>query len=142
MIRRTKQKALLLCSFVTALLLLALPGQKAHGADIRMEIFYLPHRPALAVVSEVENIAAEFNNIDLRKYSFEDPGTEKIVKKYDLTGHMPVAIFINGRDSFTVNGQDIVLRNFPRGNAFVPTFAGAWDYEDLRVILQGMSGGK
>ena len=112
------------------------------AAGKKVEIFYLPHRPAMEVVSKVENVAAEFNIIGLKKYSFDDPGAEKLLKQYDLREHMPVAIFINGENSFTVNGQMIRLRNFPKGDAFVPMFAGEWDYADLRAILQEMRGGK
>ncbi len=139
MIRRTILFTVTMFLFVTAL---AFQSSSAYAADIQMEIFYLPHRPAQAVASEVEKVAAEFNNVVFKKYSFEDPGTAKLLKKYNLTDHMPVAIFINGQDSFTVNEQKISLRNFPKGNAFVPMFAGEWDYADLRVILQEISGGK
>ena len=128
--------------FSIAAVFLVLIAQSACGADMQMEIFYLPHPPAMAVVDEVEKVAAEFDNIVISKYSFDDPSVEKLLQKYNLTGHMPVAIFINGRNSFTVNGQKIALRNFPKGNAFVPTFKGEWDYADLRVILQQISGGK
>lgn len=115
---------------------------QALAADTLIDIFFLPHRPALAVVSEVEKVAAEFNNIVIKKYSFEDPATKKLLKKYNLTGHMPVAIFINGQNTFTVKGKKIRLRNFTKGNAFVPMFAGEWDYTDLRIILQEISGGR
>jgi hypothetical protein len=140
MIRKIIQHILI--TFLFAAVVLALPVGSAFGADIQIEVFYLPHRPAMEVVSKVENVAAEFNIIDLKKYSFDDPGAEKLLKQYDLREHMPVAIFINGENSFTVNGQMIRLRNFPKGEAFVPMFAGEWDYADLRAILQEMSGGK
>ena len=130
----------MLFSLVIAFLAFRAPA--ASGADIQMEIFYLPHRPALAVVSEVEKVAAEFADIVIRKYSFDDPDAKKLLKQYSLTDHMPVAIFINGQNNFTVNGQKISLRNFPKGDAFVPMFAGAWDYADLRLILREISGGK
>ena len=137
-----KHTAIILGSFIFTLLALALPAPSAYSADVQMEIFFLPHPPALAVVNKVEKVAAEFKNIDLKKYNFDDPGIKKLLKKYDLAGHMPVAIFINGQNRFIVNGQKMALRNFPKGDAFVPTFAGEWDYEDLRTILQGLSGGK
>lgn len=113
---------------------------QVQAANTLIEVFFLPHRPALAVVSEIEKVAAEFNNMAIKKYSFKDPDVGKLLEKYHLTGHMPVAIFINGRNSFTVNGQKLSLRNFPKGNAFVPMFAGEWDYSDLRMILQKASG--
>lgn len=114
----------------------------AYGSNIKMEIFYLSHRPALTVVGKVEKIAAEFKNIVTSKYDFEDPASTQLLKKYKLAGHMPVAIFINGQNSFTVDGKKISLQSFPRGDAFVPTFAGEWDYADLKKILDNISGGK
>ena len=128
-------------AYLLAITLFFQAGQ-ALAADTLIDIFFLPHRPALAVVSEVEKVAAEFNNIVIKKYSFEDPATKKLLKEYNLTGHMPVAIFINGQNTFTVKGKKISLRNFTKGNAFVPMFAGEWDYADLRIILQEISGGE
>ncbi|MFZ5766792.1 MAG: hypothetical protein ACOY4H_14535 [Thermodesulfobacteriota bacterium] len=113
----------------------------ARAGNIEIEIFYLPHRPAMVVVGKVEQVVAEFKNVTVKKYSFEERDTEKMLKKYKITDHMPVAVFINGRDSFTVNGHPLRLRNFPKGDAFVPMFAGEWDYTDLRVILAELSGG-
>ena len=114
----------------------------ARAADIEMEIFYLPHKPALNVVAKVEKLAAEFANVTIRKYNFDDPDSKRPVEKYRLTEHIPVAIFINGKDRFIVNGHELRLRNFPKGDSFVPTFSGEWDYPDLRAILTGLSGEK
>ena len=129
---------------VMALLYLTLGWQTAtaQAADIEMEIFYLPHRPALNVVDKVEKLAADFSNVIIRKYNFDDPDSEKLVEKYRLTEHMPVAIFINGKDRFTVNRHELRLRNFPKGDSFVPTFSGEWDYSDLKAILTSLSGEK
>lgn len=112
----------------------------ARAADIEMEIFYLPHRPALNVVDKVVELAAEFANVTIRKYNFDDPSSKRLVEKYGLTEHMPVAIFINGKDRFSVNGHELRLRNFPKGDSFVPTLSGEWDYPDLTAILTSLSG--
>jgi hypothetical protein len=112
------------------------------AAEIEMEIFYLPHRPAMTVVGKVEQVAGEFAQVIVRKYSFDDPQSRQAIHKYHMTEHMPVAVFINGSDSFTVDGRALRLRNFPKGDAFVPMFAGEWDYADLRAILVGLGGEK
>lgn len=112
----------------------------AQAAAIEIDIFYLPHPPAMTVVGKVEQMAGEFANVTVRKYSFDDPKSRKMVEKYHLTDHMPVAVFINGKDSFTVDGRSVRLRNFPKGDSFVPMFAGEWDYADLRAILAGLAG--
>jgi hypothetical protein len=116
------------------------PAKPVLAADIAIEIFYLPHPPAMAVVTKVEQVAGEFIDVSIKKYSFDDPNSRKMVEKYRLTDHMPVAVFINGQDSFTIDGRVLRLRNFPKGDAFVPTLAGEWDYADLRRILAGLAG--
>jgi hypothetical protein len=126
------------------LVLLALfilfPARPVVAAAINVEIFFLPHRPAMAVVDKVEQVAKEMAGVTVTKYSFDDPKSRKMVEKYQLTDHMPVAVFINGKDSFTVNGHTLQLRNFPKGDSFAPMFAGEWDYDDLRAILAGLGG--
>lgn len=123
-------------------LVLFFQAAPARAAAIELEIFYLPHRPAMVVVDKVERIAAEFKNVVVRKYSFEDRDAARLLKKYQVTDHMPVAVFINGRNSYTVDGRVLRLRNFPKGDSFVPMFAGEWDYADLRAILAGLTGEK
>jgi hypothetical protein len=117
-------------------------GTPARAAAIELEIFYLPHRPAMVVVDKVERLAAEFKNVAVRKHSFEDRATGKLLQKYRITDHTPVALFINGRDSFTVGGRTLRLKNFPKGDSFVPMFAGEWDYADVRAILVELAGGQ
>lgn len=112
------------------------------ASAIDIEIFYLPHRPALNVVDQVEKVAGEFANITIRKYDFEDPDSRRLVEKYQLTQHTPVAVFINGKNRFTVNGHELTLQNFPKGDRFVPMFSGEWDYSDLKTILTELSGAR
>ena len=135
--KRTKPGPFRRCCLV--LLVLVPQAESAWAGDILMEIFFLPHRPAMAVVDEVEKVAAEFAGVVVRTYSFDDPSSGKLVEKYDLAGHMPVAIFIDGKNRFRLAEHTVSLRNFPKGNDFVPMFAGEWDYDDLRAILREKS---
>jgi len=136
-----KRPFIKICTFLLAFAMFFQTGM-ALASDTLIDIFFLPHRPALKVVSEVEKVIAEFSNIETKKYSFEDPAAKELLKKYKLNGHMPVAIFINGQNTFLIKGKKISLNNFPKGNAFVPMFAGEWDYEDLQGILQRIDGDK
>jgi len=103
-----------------------------------IEIFYLPHPPALAVVNKVEPIIAEFPGFEVIKYNFDDPTSKDKVAKYNLVNHYPVAIFIGGENSFTIDGKTVSLLNFPQGDAFVPSYEGGWTYEDLKRILNSL----
>jgi len=103
-----------------------------------IEIFYLPHPPALAIVEKVEPIIAEFPDFKVIKYNFDDPASKDKVAEYNLVNHYPVAIFIGGKNSFTVDGKTVSLLNFPQGDAFIPSYEGGWTYEDLRKILNSL----
>lgn len=112
------------------------PALNKNTESIIIEIFYLPHPPVEAVVKKVETVISEFPKFQINKYNFDDPESQALVKRYGLKGHIPLAIFIKGKNEFEVNGKKITLENFPKGDAFLPDFEGAWSYEDLRQILQ------
>jgi len=123
---------------IAGLIVIPRPAQ-AEGAKL-VEIFYLPHRPAEAVVRDVEQVVSKFPGVAIKTFSFEDPANRNILKKYGLTAHMPVAIFIDGKNEFTIAGRSFQLINFPKGNAFVPMFEGSWTYQDIETILTTGSG--
>jgi hypothetical protein len=123
--------------FFALLLFLA---TSASASSVTMEIFYLPHRPALAVVEKIEQSVAELGYVSIEKYSFDDQAAMPLLEKYQLLDHMPVAVVINGKDRYPVDGKEIIFRNFPKGDAFVPNFEGGWSYEDLKRIVVSLHG--
>ena len=102
-----------------------------------IEIFFLPHPPAKAIVQKVEPIIAKFPGYTVKKYDFEDPANKQKIANYNLMNHTPITIFIGGKNSFTVEGKTVTLINFPKGDAFIPSLEGQWSYEDLEKILAG-----
>jgi hypothetical protein len=76
------------------------------------------------------------------KYSFEDPNSRELLSKYKLREHMPVVIFINGKNEFILGNKKVIFKNFPKGNAFVPSFEGNWSYQDFESVLQSIVKGK
>jgi hypothetical protein len=107
-----------------------------------VEIFYLPHPPAEAVVRDVEAALHGIKGVEVRKYSFEAAESRKQMARYSIREHTPVMIFINGRNDFVIGNRKIVLKNFPKGNAFVPNFEGNWSYQDIGEIMRSVTGGK
>jgi hypothetical protein len=107
----------------------------AGGGSIRVDVYFLPHPPAQAIVRNVEAVLAKFASVTLREYDFLDPRNADRIKAYGLTGHMPVAIFINDEIDFTIDGRNVAFKNFPKGDAFVPTLEGSWTYADLEKVI-------
>jgi hypothetical protein len=114
----------------------------AMAASGFVEIFYLPHPPAEAVVKDVEAILKKHDQFKVAKYSFDDPQSKNILAKYNLREHMPVVIFIDGQNEFALGKRKVTFKNFPKGNAFVPMFEGNWSYQDLEGVLSAVGKGK
>lgn len=100
-----------------------------------IEIFFLPHPPAQAIVDQVKTVLSKYPQFTVVEYDLTDTNNSAKIAEYNLVDHTPIAIFINGTNSFTIEGRNISLTNFPQGDAFVPTLEGTWNYSDLDKIL-------
>ena len=100
-----------------------------------VEVFYLPHPPIDPIREKIKNILEKFSNYKLKEYDFYDDNNKQKIENYNLIGHIPVAIFIGGVDTFLIDGEEITFKNFPKGDAFVPTLEGSWSYDDLEKVL-------
>jgi hypothetical protein len=134
------KKAIVIPVLMAIFAVAGLPGIAA-AANV-VEIFYLPHPPAEAVVRDVEDILRRYGQFTVNKYSFEDPQSRQLVSQHNLREHVPVVIFINGKNEFVIKGRKVIFKNFPKGNAFVPMFEGNWSYKEFEGILQTMARGK
>jgi len=132
------RKIIFICilSFVTLGMFISC-NRKAgvNNGQMRVDIFYLPHPPAEAIVTKVDAILQKFPMVKVNKYNFLDPKNTQRLKAHNLKEHTPVAIFINDKNSFTIDGRTIEFRNFPKGDAFVPTLEGSWTYKDLEEVI-------
>jgi hypothetical protein len=52
-----------------------------------------------------------------------------------LTGHNPIAIFVNGSDTFDLNGRKGKFESFPQGEGTGMVPDGAWTIDDLRSVI-------
>ena len=115
---------------------IVLDVQNAQNIDKHLvEIFHLPHVPAVAVVKKVEEILKKYPEYTVTKYSFDDEQNNTKIIKYGLDEHMPVSIFIGGTNTFTIEGAQVSFQNFPKGDSFIPGFEGVWNYNDLEKVL-------
>ena len=128
--------------WIIAVLSVILFASTSVAAPDIVEIFYLSHPPAMAVVNDVEALLKKYSSVKVEKYNFEDPATRKLLEKYHIKNHMPVAVFINGKDEFVIGKRKVLFENFPKGNAFVPMFEGNWSYQDIETVLKTQSRGK
>ena len=100
-----------------------------------VEVFYLAHAPARAILAKVEAILEKFPEYKVVKYDFDSETSKQKIEEYGLLEHSPIAIFVAGVNSFKIDDEVVQLANFPKGDAFVPSLEGSWSYDDLEKIL-------
>lgn len=115
------------------LIFTALPAFAAQKVSV--EILYLNHGPLMSTLKEIDNICAQYKDkIIVSLYDFDNPEGEQFKNKKGIKQHVPLMIWIDGKDTVTINGKEITFAGFPSGSgpAF---FQGKWTMKDFRQAL-------
>jgi hypothetical protein len=117
----------------------ATPSSSASSAPgaITVEIVFLDHPPVRDVLTQVDPVLAAYGDkVSVTRYDFDTPEGAAFAKKKGLSGHIPLAIFVNGSQTFDVNGRKVTFENFPQGAGTGVVPEGAWTVADLDSVLQ------
>jgi len=103
---------------------------------VTVEVAYLNHPPLRPALSEVDKLLANYGDrVSVTRYDFDTPEGEAFAKAKGLTGHTPLAIFINGSMQFTLNGRTVKFYSFPQGQGTGMVPEGGWTVQDLQQVL-------
>ena len=138
----TKRYLLTLLTMLSALLLAACGGSEvppdtvgAPGA-VMVEVGFLNHAPMRSVLADVDELLAGYGDkVSVTRYDFESPEGEAFAEAKELTGHTPIAIFVDGEMDFTVDGRAVKFYSFPQGGGTGVVPEGAWTMDDLKQVL-------
>ena len=122
--------------FLSLLLLLAACGTDQPLGPVQVEIISLDHAPIRPAGQKVMEMAAEYGEkVTVQRYDFDTPEGEAFAQEHDLTDHTQIAIFVNGKMDFELDGRPIKFHSFPQngGTGMVPD--GQWTMADLRAVL-------
>ncbi len=110
---------------------------------VTVDIAYLEHAPVLAVLDQVNRVLAKYGNrLKVSRYDLDTPAGEAFAKSRRLTGHVPLAIFINGSMDVVLNGHRVRFYSFPQGEGTGMVAEGAWTLEALDAALAQATGGR
>ena len=102
----------------------------------KVEIAFLNHPPVLGALAEVDKLLASYGDkVTVIRY---DLGTDKgatFAKSKRLTGHVPLAIFVNGAMDIRLKDHTVKFYSFPQGQGTFMIASGSWTVEDLRQAL-------
>jgi hypothetical protein len=126
-------KKSIFCFIALVLILASLPVFAAQKVSV--EVLYLNHGPLMPTLKEIDDICARYKDkITVSRYDFDSPAGEQFKSKKDINQHVPLMIWIAGKNAVTINGKEIKFSGFPTGSgpAF---FQGKWTMKDFRRAL-------
>ena len=111
-------------------------GSGGANGGLLVEVVYLNHPPVHPIIQQIDQILSGYGDkVRETKYDFDTPEGEAFAKKKNLTGHIPLAIFIDGSETFNLNGRKVKFESFPQGEGTGMVPDGAWTMTDLQTIL-------
>lgn len=123
------------------LLLVGCGGQAAQPEVVMVEIAYLNHPPVRPILAEVDDLLASYGEqVNVARYDFGTPEGEAFAEDRKLTGHTPLAIFVNGSMDFTVEGRTVKFYSFPQGQGTGVVPDGAWTVAALKQVVDQATG--
>ncbi|MFF6785545.1 hypothetical protein [Streptomyces sp. NPDC012510] len=100
--------------------------KSAAGVDV--DLVYLNHPPVQPVLKDIEEVLAGYEGkVSVSRYDADTPAGKEFTDEHDLTGHVAIAVVIDGKVSF---------KGFPAGEAPVKSAEGDWEIEDLDAALR------
>ena len=118
-------------------------AQAAAGSP-RVEIAFLNHTPVLVALTEVDKLLASYGDkINVIRYDLETDQGAAFAKSKGLSGHFPIAIFVNGASEIKLKDRTVKFFSFPKGTGTFMVASGSWTADDLRqAIDQALSRSK
>jgi len=106
------------------------------GGAPKVEIAFLNHSPVLTALTEVDKLLASYGDkITVTRYDLETDQGAQFAKSKRLTGHFPLAIFVNGATEIKLKDRTVKFYSFPQGTGTFMVASGLWTVEDLRQAI-------
>ena len=119
--------------FLTVLLLTN--ALDAQAGSIKVEgVGFFNHSPLFLTKNAITEVCESFGDrVELSLYVEETEEGQKFMKEKNLTGHLPMALFINGSMTHKIGDRIVVFRDF---------IDKAWSKEDLRQVIESNLSGQ
>ncbi len=111
------------------------------ATTVTVEILYLNHPPVIPVLNQVEALLKSYGDkVKMTSYDFDTPACAAFAQQKGLVGHDPLAIFVNGSQSFKLGSRTVTFNSFPQGGVTGMVPDGAWTVADLDAVLKKITG--
>lgn len=111
-------------------------GEGGDAGALPVVVVALDHPPVQAVMGDVERVLGEFGaRLRVRRLDAESEQGRDFAEDNGVTGHVAMAIFVDGSPEARVDGRTVRFVGFPHGRGPVPVAEGEWTLDELRAAL-------
>ena len=110
---------------------------------VAVDVLYLNHPPVTPILADIDKVVAGYGDrVKVTRYDDETPQGQDLAKARNVTGHVPLVIFINGSMEVKVDGRQVKFYSFPQGRSTFMAASGSWTMGDLDAALTQATGVK
>lgn len=124
---------------LVVVLSLVLPGVAKASDPVAVDVLFMNHGPLRPTLDQLKDVFAKYGDkLSVRWHDFESQEGEKFMAKMGITSHVPLVIWINGKNSAEVDGVSCTFTGFPSG-AGPAMFQGKWTVEQVGKALDALT---
>jgi hypothetical protein len=102
----------------------------------KVEILFFNHGPVLTALADADKLLASYGDkISVIRYDLETDQGAAFAKSKGLSGHFPIAIFVNGASEIKLKDRTMKFFSFPKGTGTFMVASGSWTADDLRQAI-------
>ena len=116
--------------------ILSTPLNGHEEKTVRLEILYMNHGPMQPTIRNLKELIDSYHgNVNAQWFDADLASGKEFMKKINIRGHIPLLIIVNGKTSFSIDGEDIIFQGFPTGAGPFKAVEGNWSMGQLRRVL-------
>jgi hypothetical protein len=114
----------------------------ADSKPVRVEVLYMNHGPLKPTLQKMADTFARFKgSVEVSWHDFESADGEKFMAAKGIKNHVPLMIWIGGKETLPVDGTPVTFTGFPSGSG-PAMFQGKWSIDLLAKALSQATGRK
>ena len=124
---------------IFALLPAGFSASCAAAGPLRIDVLYMNHGPLQPTLEQMRATFGRFGEkIQVGWHDFESREGAAFRTEKGIDNHVPLQIWLDGKDTLTVGGRAVRFLGFPSG-AGPAFFQGQWRLEDLEKAIQALT---
>ncbi len=102
---------------------------------VRIDVLYMNHGPLRPILRELDDLFTGYDDkIEVYEYDFYSEEGERFKTRKGIKGHIPLVIWIDGKSTLEVNGNQVTFTGFPTGSG-PASFQGEWNMDILKEAI-------